>query len=251
VAIASVNPVSGDETEEDNTFTLEQIVIGSYDPNDITVLEGEDIFIEDADNYLHYLIRFQNTGTASAINVRVEHVLDDELDWTSMQIQSLSAIGRVEITNETDVSFIFDNINLPDSTSNEPNSHGYIAFRIKPKPDVQLGDVFSGVAAIYFDFNTPIITNTVTTEIVAPLSVNDFNRQSIQLFPNLAKNKLEISSNQIIDKLTVIDINGRLLKSINISDVAYSLDISNLSKGVYFLEIQYGTSKSTKKFIKN
>lgn len=85
VAIASVNPVSGDETEEDNTFTLEQIVIGSYDPNDITVLEGEDIFIEDADNYLHYLIRFQNTGTASAINVRVEHVLDDELDWTSMQ----------------------------------------------------------------------------------------------------------------------------------------------------------------------
>jgi hypothetical protein len=149
------------------------------------------------------------------------------------------------------VSFIFDNINLPDSTSNEPNSHGYIAFRIKPKPDVQLGDVFSGVAAIYFDFNTPIITNTVTTEIVAPLSVNDFNRQSIQLFPNLAKNKLEISSNQIIDKLTVIDINGRLLKSINISDVAYSLDISNLSKGVYFLEIQYGTSKSTKKFIKN
>jgi hypothetical protein len=149
------------------------------------------------------------------------------------------------------VNFIFDNINLPDSTNNEPNSHGYIAFRIKPKPDIELGDVFSGVAAIYFDFNPPIITNTVTTEIVTPLSVNDFNRLSIQLFPNPAKNKLEISSNQIIDKLTVIDINGRLLKFINISDVAYSLNISNLSKGVYFLEIQYGTSKSTKKFIKN
>ncbi len=232
-------------------FTLEQTVIGSYDPNDIAVLEGEEIFIEDADKYLHYLIRFQNTGTASAINVRVEHVLDDELDWSSMQIQSLSDIGRVEIANETDVSFIFDTINLPDSTNDEPNSHGYIAFRIKPKSDVEIGDVFSGVAAIYFDFNPPIITNTVTTTIVEPLNVEEFNSESVNLFPNPAKDKLEITSNQIITNLILIDINGRVLKSIAISNNDYSLDISSLSKGVYFLEVESGASKSTKKFIKN
>ena len=251
VATASINPVSGDVTEEDNVFTLEQIVIGSYDPNDITVLEGEDIFIEDAGKYLHYLIRFQNTGTASAINVRVEHVLDDELDWTSMQLESLSHTGRVEITNETDVSFIFNNINLPDSTNDEPNSHGYIAFKIKPKADVEVGDVFSGVAAIYFDFNPPIITNTVTTTIVEPLNVEEFNPESINLFPNPAKDNLEITSNQIITNLMLIDINGRVLKSIAISKRDYNLDISSLSKGVYFLEVESGVSKSTKKFIKN
>src|SRR5690606_19665177 len=63
---ATINPVSGDNTEEDNTFTLNQTVIGAYDPNDITCLEGDQILLEDADKYLHYLIRFQNTGTASA-----------------------------------------------------------------------------------------------------------------------------------------------------------------------------------------
>ncbi|WP_179007633.1 T9SS type A sorting domain-containing protein [Winogradskyella forsetii] len=251
VATATVNPVSGDETEEDNVFTLEQTVIGSYDPNDITVLEGEEITIEEADKYLHYLIRFQNTGTASAINVRVEHILDDKLDWTTMQLESLSHTGRVEIVDETDVSFIFNNINLADSTTDEPNSHGYIAFKIKPKSDVEVGDIISGTADIFFDFNPPITTNTVNTEIVEPLSVGEFNAQSIQLFPNPAKDQLKITSQKIIDKLTIVDIKGRVLNDIQLSNSEYTLDVSTLTKGVYFLEIQSGESKSTKKFIKN
>jgi hypothetical protein len=251
VSTATINPVSGDETEEDNTFELNQTVIGSYDPNDITVLEGDEIFIEDADKYLHYLIRFQNTGTASAINVRVEHILDDKLDWATMQLESLSHTGRVEIENQTDVSFIFNNINLPDSTSDEPNSHGYIAFKIKPKSNVQVGDIISGVADIYFDFNPPIITNTVNTEIVEPLSIDDVSAETVKLYPNPAKNIIQITSNQVIEALTVIDINGRTLQSLEISTTDYSLDISNLSKGAYFVELLSGDSKSTKKFIKN
>ena len=251
VSTATVNPVSGDETEEDNTFTLEQTVIGSYDPNDITVLESEEVFIEDADKYLHYLIRFQNTGTASAINVRVEHILDDKLDWTTMQLESLSHTGRVEIIDETDVSFIFNNINLPDSTNDEPNSHGFIAFKIKPKAEVQVGDVVSGVADIFFDFNPPITTNIVNTQFVEPLSVGEEEFQNVKLYPNPATDQLQITSNQGIETLTVLDINGRILNSINISASDYSLDISSLSKGVYFLEIKSGESKSVKKFIKN
>ncbi|MEO1032632.1 MAG: T9SS type A sorting domain-containing protein [Bacteroidota bacterium] len=251
VSTATISPVSGDETEEDNEFILEQKVIGSYDPNDITVLQGDEIFIEDADKYLNYLIRFQNTGTASAINVRVEHVLDDKLDWSTIQLESLSHTGRVEIKNETDVSFIFNNIHLPDSTSNEPESHGYIAFKIKPKPSIQIGDIISGVADIYFDFNPPIITNAVNTEIVEPLSVDDQDLQTIKLYPNPAKDRLRIASRVSIEGLRIVDMNGRELNRIEVSTGDYSLDVSSLSKGIYFLEIQSGNSKSTKKFIKH
>ncbi|WP_296382883.1 T9SS type A sorting domain-containing protein [Winogradskyella sp.] len=251
ITTVTINPVVGDITEEDNSLSFEQTVVGSYDPNDITVLEGDEILIENADKYLHYLIRFQNTGTASAINVKVDHVLDDKLDWSTMQIESLSHSGRVEITDQTDVSFVFDNINLPDSTNDEPNSHGFIAFKIKPKTNVEVGDVFSAIADIYFDFNPPIITNIASTEIVVPLSVDDFNIQTIILFPNPAQDKIRLTSSQIIDSVSISDINGRLLKSISISDMDYSLNVSSLSKGVYFLEIQSRESKSTKKFIKN
>lgn len=163
---AIVQPTSGDITPLDNQFELEQIVVDSFDPNDITVLEGDEIFLNQADDYLHYLIRFQNTGTASAINVRVTNELDPNLDWSTMQLEMISHPNRVEITNGNLVEFIFNNINLPDSNSNEPASHGYIQYKIKPISSVGLGDSMSNNANIFFDFNPPILTNTVTTTIV-------------------------------------------------------------------------------------
>lgn len=248
---ASINPTVGDITEEDNTLEIEQIVIGSYDPNDIIVLQGDEILIDDSDKYLNYLIRFQNTGTASAINVRVEHVLDDKLDWTTMELESLSHSGRVEISDGSDVQFIFDNINLPDSTTDEVGSNGFIAFRIKPKSDVEIGDIISGVADIYFDFNPPIITNTVNTQIVAPLTIDEFGPQTVQIYPNPVKDELNVSSNNIINNLIVIDLKGRELVNMELNAFSYNLDVSNLSEGVYFLEIVSGRSKTAKKFIKN
>lgn len=253
VSTATINPVSGDENPNDNVFTLQQTVIGSYDPNDIQVLEGDEILIDDIDKYLHYIIRFQNTGTASAINVRVEHILDDKLDWTTMQLQSLSHTGRVEITDGSDVEFIFNNINLPDSTTDEPNSHGFIAFKIKPKQDVIVGDIITGVADIYFDFNPPIITNTVATEVVEPLSVDEFNTNKVIIYPNPTNGTLNIKAKTAISGITIYDLNGRLLKTElpNTNSLDYQLNTKDLSQGIYFLEVTSNNTKQTLKFVKN
>jgi len=252
ISTATINPVSGDATTDDNTFTLNQTVIGSYDPNDIRVLQGDEIFIDDIDKYLNYIIRFQNTGTASAINVRVDHLLDSKLDWTTIQLENLSHQGRVEITNGSDVSFIFDNINLPDSTNDEPNSHGYIAFKIKPKNNVVVGNIINGVADIYFDFNPPIITNTAMTEIVAPLSVTEFAENRISIYPNPTKDIITIKANQNIEMVTVYDINGRLLKTSEPTQRNSELEfqLEEFSNGIYFLKIQTELGTQTQKIIK-
>jgi len=254
VSNATINPVSGDETENDNTFTLEQTVIGSYDPNDITCLEGAQILIEDVDKYLHYLIRFQNTGTARASNIRIENLLDDKLDWTTMQLERLSHNGRVEILNGSDVSFIFDNINLVDSTNDESNSHGFIAYKIKPKDNVILGDIFYNTADIYFDFNPPIITNTAATEIVDDLlSVSEYGSDLFTAFPNPTNSKLTIKSKLSINEISIVDINGRLLNKFNVSNENHdiTLDVDDLSNGIYFLKIQTDNKEQTIRFIKN
>lgn len=245
----TINPDAGDQ----HVFVLNQTVIGSYDPNDITCLEGEHILLEDVDKYLHYVIRFQNTGNASAINVRVENVLDDKLDYTTMQLESLSHEGRVEIVNGSDVSFIFDNINLPDSTNDEPNSHGFIAYKIRPKDNVVLGDIFSNSADIYFDFNPAIITNTVATEIVDALSVNEYESNLFSVHPNPVTSELTINGSIGIEVLSIIDINGRLLKQFSkLNQVQnITIDVSNLNSGLYFLNIQSGNKQQTIKFIKD
>ncbi len=250
VSTATVNPVTGDNTADDNVFTLNQTVIGSYDPNDIRVLEGDQILLEDADKYLHYIIRFQNTGTASAINLNVENVLDSKLDWTTIQLESLSHNGRVEITNGNLVNFVFDDINLVNSTSDEVNSHGFIAYKIKPKTNVVVGDIFNSTADIYFDFNPAIVTNTVTTEIVASLSVGAFETTDISIFPNPANKELTIKGKTIIESITIYDINGRQLKTVIFTSEKGNLDISNLSQGMYFLKIKSGNNTESIKFIK-
>lgn len=249
---ATINPIAEDSNEEDNTFNYDQIIVGSYDPNDIRVMEGDEIFIEDADEYLHYIIRFQNTGTAPAINVMVETVLDEKLDWTTMQLESLSHEGRVEINNFSNVNFIFNDINLPDSNSNEPNSHGFIAYKIKPKSDVVLGDIFNASADIFFDFNPAIVTNTASTEIVANLSVDEFSLNPFLVYPNPAEKELVIKGEVPIKSMRIFDINGRSLISKKITDLPlkYKFDVSNLSKGVYYIEIKSEDSEHTQKFIK-
>ncbi len=164
----------------------------------------------------------------------------------------MSHAGRVEITDGNNIKFIFDDINLADSTNDEPNSHGHIAFKIKPKSNVVIGDIINGVADIFFDFNPPITTNIASTEIVDRLSVVEFGENTIAMFPNPAKDKLIIQAKFPIHQITVLDINGKLLKSpvLSNSKKEFELNVSDLSQGMYFVKIQTELGIQTQKIIK-
>lgn len=246
---ASVNPIANDDTPANNTCQINQIVVGSFDPNDINVLEGKTIFLNEVEKYLHYLIRFQNTGTASAINVRINNTLDDDLDWTSIQIDGSSHSYTNEIINGKNVAFIFDNIFLPASSVNEVGSQGYIAYKIKPKSNSQLGTDFRNNAQIYFDYNLPIETNTVTTKIIGNLEVNEFENALINVYPNPTNGKLTIESKTDISSIIITTIYGQNVMKINNSN---EINISECSKGIYFLTIRDKTGTIfMKKIIKN
>lgn len=240
----TVNPLTNDETEEDNVFDLLQTVVGSFDPNDIQVLEGSEILIEQADEYLHYIIRFQNTGTASAINVIVTNELDPNLDWTTIQMQNVSHPYVVEITNGNQVEFIFDNINLPDSNTNEAESNGFIQYKIKPVSTVDIGDSMSNNANIYFDFNAPILTNTVTTTIVDELLIEESKLTTLSLFPNPSDEIVNIQGSYGIYSLKISNQIGQTLRSMEGSEVITSFSVHELSAGIYFVELkdEFGNS---------
>ncbi|WP_370519286.1 leucine-rich repeat domain-containing protein, partial [Flavobacterium sp. 9AF] len=82
---AVISTANTDETPDDNEFTLHQTVVGSYDPNDKTCLEGETVGPDMIGEYVHYLIRFENTGTYPAENI----VVKDMIDVTKFDIATL------------------------------------------------------------------------------------------------------------------------------------------------------------------
>jgi hypothetical protein len=144
---ATITSVAVDETPTDNTFTFNQTVVGSYDPNDKTCLEGSVITSALIGQYVHYTIRFENTGTFAAENVVVKDMIDlTKFDISTLVSTSSSHSYTTRISDGNKVEFIFENINLP---FDDANNDGYITFKIKTKPTLVVNDSFSNEASIF------------------------------------------------------------------------------------------------------
>lgn len=160
---AAVNPTDlTDNTLHNNTYNLQLMVRSSFDPNDkqappiITpqkVSNGE---------FLEYTIRFQNTGNDTAFTVVISDTLTGNLQWKTFEL--IGSSHNCKVSNKDNIIY-FDHqkIYLPDSNTNEPKSHGFVKFRIKPQNTLVSGDVITNKAGIYFDYNSPIYTNEAKT----------------------------------------------------------------------------------------
>ena len=247
----SISPTTDDHVPEDNDFSLKQTVVNSYDPNDKTCLEGNVITPDLVGEYVHYLIRFENTGTASAINVVIRDVIDtSQFDMSSFVPIDASHDFVTRIQNDNEVEFIFEGIELP---FDDANNDGYVLFKIKTLPTLELGDTFENSAEIYFDFNFPIITNVEQTLIDNTASTDDFSVNSnISVFPNPANEYLTIKSQLSFDSVIIHDLTGKEIRRIvsTNSKLEQQVDVANLKGGIYYLTIVSGKSRTTQKFLK-
>jgi len=247
--IATINPVINDAMPQDNTSRINHLVVNSFDPNDKTCLEGEIIYEDSIGEFVTYLIRFENIGTANATNV----VIKDDIDITKFDISSLRPIDAshdfvTRILNDTTVEFIFENIELP---FDDANNDGYVVFKIRTLNTLQIGDTFDNDSEIYFDFNAPIITNNAVTTIVETLSVDELSSSKAQLLRNPVSTHLIIESNTIIESAVIYDIKGRKLDVFDdISSSSLSLDVNHLNSGLYFVVLNSNNKEEVLRFIK-
>ncbi len=246
-----------------NQNTITQVCVGSYDPNNkLVYLEyGAEIGYNEGDqygintlptnDYFTYVINFQNTGTAPAYTVRVEDELDIDLDWSSFQMIGATHDYMVEMINGK-LIWTFNNIMLPDSTTDEPNSHGQIVFRIKPDANKPVGSLFENTAYIYFDFNEAIITNTSTVLFVTTIGVNESEDISsgISLYPNPAESRVNVVTDFWDDRteIRIYDMTGRMLFSERMLSSSVVIE-PQLAKGHYIIEINSESSRDTARLI--
>jgi uncharacterized repeat protein (TIGR01451 family) len=248
----SVSAPVGDINLLNNSFNLTQTIVGSYDPNDKTESHGGKILHSGftANDYLNYTIRFENTGTAEAINIKVEDVLDSKLDENSIRMLASShpyVLDRVG----SNLKWNFNGVNLPPSSpASSTIGHGYIVFQVKPKPGFAVGDVIPNTANIYFDFNPAIVTNTCTTEFVSTLSNENFTFNNFKSFPNPVKNSLTISNASPIETIEISSILGQKMISKKINDIQTEIDLSQLSNGIYFVKVTSQGNEKTIKIVK-
>lgn len=151
--------------------TLDFTLTCAYDPNDKMVQPAySDAGYILANQELKYTIRFQNTGNDTARNVRITDILSENLDPTTLKILNSShpEVLTVYMEMEEADKLIFDfiGINLPDSTTNLMGSQGFVSFSCVPKQRfANPGKKIENTSNIYFDYNQPIVTNTVVSTI--------------------------------------------------------------------------------------
>ena len=224
-------------------------IVCAYDPNDKLVSpEGveEENYTLFEDTVLTYTIRFQNTGNFPATNVRVEDTLDLNLDIHSFEFLSASHSVKTTLSLlDRSLLFDFENINLPDSVNNEPESHGFVKFRIKKKDDLPEFTPIENTGFIYFDFNSAIVTNTVrntfVSEIPTALTSIISRENKMKISPNPASDYTTLFFDETPEqgsKILVVDIQGEFVREMGeISNKAVRLEADNLREGIYFIRL--------------
>ncbi|GDX52183.1 hypothetical protein LBMAG27_12300 [Bacteroidota bacterium] len=233
----SVTPTTGDNNILNNALTHCFSVSNSFDPNEKEVSPIGDLNYP-FNNWLTYTIHFQNTGTAPAQHIQILDTLDSDLDESTFQLLSSSFDPMVQLFGNK-VRFNFVNINLPDSGSNTEGSKGYVSYRIKPKQNLAIGTQIENTASIYFDFNSPVVTNTTLNTIVIT-GVNELAVGNLQLavYPNPFSSQLTVGSMQFSGAtLTVTDIFGREVLSVKPNLNSQIINLKSFPSGIYFLKV--------------
>lgn len=226
----------------DSTYSFSETfrtVTYSWDPNnkETNWPLGENI---DANDELFYTINFQNTGNDTAFTITLVDTLPAGLDPLTLIPLGASHPYTVSMLGNNIFKFVFANILLPDSNVNEPESHGFVNFSVKQLPGNLPGTIIQNKAAIYFDFNAPVITNYTYNIIPLPVKLEEIQSSDglVNVFPNpfnsvtrfsfspeLANSKLEIS---------IMDLTGRLVhRATNISGNYYDFSAGQLAPQMY------------------
>lgn len=163
---AQIRSTPNDDVALDNVDMFQQTVTTSSIPNKKSVTPiglGAEGLISVLER-LHYQISFQNVGDDTAYSVVVRDTISPNLDLASLVIGTGSH-ANVLTTNGPELVWTIDNIDLPTSADNKPASHGFVTFSILPNSAVPPLSQIENYAAITFDSNPPVYTDTVLNTI--------------------------------------------------------------------------------------
>jgi hypothetical protein len=250
--VINIGPLVGDVNQQNNGVKICFDVLNSFDPNDKQVYPSG--VVDTSEMWFTYTIRFQNTGNAEAEHIYVLDTLDNNFDVSTFQLLTTSHPSLVQVLENGILRFNFPNINLPDSNSNEPLSHGYIQYKIKRIENLPIGTQFKNTAYIFFDFNAPVVTNTVLSEINVLTGIKSHDGEiEVQVWPVPFQNYFVIKTHSKISEnhFTLFNLVGEIVHNGTIFNNYQVIHTGKLSRGIYILHIESDQGRIVKKLIKD
>ncbi len=237
--VADAQATAGVElTPANNTDSLRQTVVGSFDPNDITVNYSTLTPAQIAAQVpLDYVVRFENMGTDTAFSV----VITDSLPAGLLQLPTIAMVSQSHslqwnLSDSGLLTMRFPGIQLPQRAIDSVRSQGFVRFRIVPRPTLTTGTRIENRAHIYFDFNQPVTTNDAVTLVQRPngLVAAQPAAAAWHLYPNPATGRVTLEAAPGATA-TLLDVTGRVVRRARFTDSALTLD--GLAPGLYVVRV--------------
>ncbi len=219
---------------------------GSLDPNDMSVYPrgfGDRGLVTQEDTTLAYTIRFQNIGSAPAFDVVIRDTLSDNIDERTLRFGASSHDYTVNLRDGKFLEFTFSNIMLPGKDEDEAGSQGFVKFYAGLYKNLPVDTEIRNSAAIYFDFNEPVITNTVlntiTESVTDVVDIPDSDELELRslgngLFVCRAEQSLE-------GRLSVYSVLGSKVFEQNLTGVSHAIvNLSGQPSGRYLIRLETG-----------
>ena len=203
---------------------------------------GEEHLIEPGQD-IEYIILFRNTGTDTVHQVIIRDTLSALLDPASVIPGAASHPYTFELYGQGYLKWTFHPIALPDSNVNAATSAGFVKFRVKQRDNLLAGAVITNTAAIYFDNEAPVLTNTtyhrIDTSFLQYCFINSNESRQLQIWPNPVSPEAIIFIPEVpCGTVRLLDTSGKLVAEQDYSGGKLQLQgADRLSDGLYLIQV--------------
>ncbi|WP_160316443.1 T9SS type A sorting domain-containing protein [Flavobacterium akiainvivens] len=236
--------LTADAIQSDNTSVLEQQAVATATTASITCIEGAVAPVTQIGEYLHYVVNFTNEGTETPDSVVIETEVDPEhFDINTLQVLNSSHNARVQVQGNT-ARFM-----MP-AFMQAADGHGNILFKAKTKNNLASGATVLSSARIYFGYTAPVETNVAETQL-GVMGMDDVAVDaSVTLYPNPAKDVVNINAANNLQQVNLYDVQGRLLQTEILNNTQTTIDLSSRAAGIYFVKAYTQAGVKVQKVVK-
>jgi hypothetical protein len=96
-----------------------------------------------------------------------------------------------------------------------------------------------------------LMSDTFTVVVNYPVSANWIDKGSFKVNGNPVNRVLSIDANETVNTVIIYDINGRAFRNKFVNTRNVRMDVSDLNRGIYFVQLNTNTTNKVFKIIKN
>ncbi len=223
-----------DINNKNNKDTLHQTVVAAFDPNIKVAYPSE---IVETNDEIKYYIYFENLGNDTALNVTVVDTFQSLLSIKDAAYLSTYPFYVEPTIGQSTLTWHFENIHLPARKTDSLHSWGFVSFRVKLNKNAKKGDTIYNKAAIFFDYQKPVITNNAKVTFKKNNSIQSETSKQVLLYPNPSKGyfNVEMKTSGVIEIYNNI---GQLVFETFIDQKGVVILPETLSNGLYILKLK-------------